>query len=94
MDEPQKRPSAAFWATIVVVVAAVYVASFGPVCWIASRTGGGYCPTISAIYWPVVFTWFKSPAIIHYPFWSYLTWGRDVSDKPIVLRVAGMQKGF
>ena len=31
-----KKPGVAFWATVVVVVLVLYVASFGPVCWLVS----------------------------------------------------------
>jgi len=37
----RKQPGVAFWATVVVVVAALYVASFGPACWITSWTNIG-----------------------------------------------------
>ena len=35
----RKQLSAAFWATVVVVVGLAYVLSFGPACWITSRIG-------------------------------------------------------
>ena len=35
MSEPKKKPSVAFWATVVVVVVLVaYSLSFGPACWL------------------------------------------------------------
>ena len=40
----RKHPSAAFWATVVVVVALVaYPLSFGPACWLIGRYGGDTC---------------------------------------------------
>jgi hypothetical protein len=42
MTSSAKQPGATFWATVVVVVIALYVASFGPACWISSHTGIGY----------------------------------------------------
>jgi hypothetical protein len=38
MTSDRKKPGVAFWASVVVVVVLVYVGSFGPACWIASRT--------------------------------------------------------
>jgi hypothetical protein len=35
----RKRPSAAFWATVVVVVALVYVGSIGPAFFVCSESG-------------------------------------------------------
>jgi hypothetical protein len=32
-----KKPGVAFWATVVVVVVLLYVASFGPACWLNER---------------------------------------------------------
>jgi hypothetical protein len=65
---PRKQPSAAFWATVVVVVAlVVYPLSFGPACWWFSIAPMGpfppddeprghwsdYMPHAPQIYWPV-----------------------------------------
>jgi hypothetical protein len=33
----RKKPSMAFWASVVLVMALAYPLSFGPACWIASR---------------------------------------------------------
>ena len=38
----RKQPSVAFWATVVVVAVLLYVASFGPACWVFWRP---WCPT-------------------------------------------------
>jgi hypothetical protein len=35
----RKKPAVAFWATVVVVGLVLYAVSFGPACWISSRTG-------------------------------------------------------
>ena len=51
----RKKPGVAFWLTVVALVALSYSLSFGPVCWITSRTGGNsvlprlYRPIIAAI---------------------------------------------
>jgi hypothetical protein len=45
----RKKPSAAFWTTVVVILLPLlYVLSFGPACWITSRTerGGALMPVI------------------------------------------------
>jgi hypothetical protein len=53
MTPSRKKPGVAFWATVVVVVALVYVLSFGPVCWINCRTGT--CgPLISTAFRPII----------------------------------------
>jgi hypothetical protein len=48
----RKKPGMAFWVAVVVVVLALYVLSFGPACWITSRTGGDHL--LPTIYRPVV----------------------------------------
>jgi hypothetical protein len=57
MNADRKKPGVAFWAAVVVVVMVAYVASVGPVYWIASRipatntmTGGR---VLYRVYWPI-----------------------------------------
>jgi hypothetical protein len=38
MSDPKKKPGVAFWATVVVVVVLLYLASFGPFVWIEWST--------------------------------------------------------
>ena len=41
-DDQKKKPSAGFWVTVALVVVLVaYPLSFGPACWITSRTNVG-----------------------------------------------------
>jgi hypothetical protein len=54
MSSNRKKPGVAFWATVMIVCLAIYVASLGPACWISSRTNIG-APMVSAIYRPM--TW-------------------------------------
>ena len=51
--ESQKKPGVAFWTTVILVVVS-YPATFGPACWISSRTGIG-ASVVSAAYAPL--TW-------------------------------------
>ena len=37
MGEERKKPGAAFWATVVLSTATLYVLTFGPAWWLASR---------------------------------------------------------
>jgi hypothetical protein len=37
----RKKPGVAFWATVGLVTALIYVLGFGPACWICSRGGTG-----------------------------------------------------
>ncbi len=56
MTPSRKKPSVAFWATVVVVVALVaYPLSFGPACWIASRRDNKIprSSRIPEFYWPI-----------------------------------------
>ena len=52
MSEPRKKPGVAFWATVVVVVALAYPISFGPACWLTSRTKIG-ANAVPVIYRPM-----------------------------------------
>jgi hypothetical protein len=52
MSEQRKRPSVAFWAAVgLVVLALLYVVSFGPACWIASRFEDK--SVFQCAYWPL-----------------------------------------
>ena len=47
MTTNSKKPGVAYWMTVVIVVVLMYPLSFGPACWITSRTGGnGVLPVI------------------------------------------------
>ncbi|MGE5326612.1 MAG: hypothetical protein ACM3NO_06205 [Deltaproteobacteria bacterium] len=53
MTPSRKQPGVAFWATVVVVVTILaYPLSFGPACWITSRTNFGPSAIASA-FWPM-----------------------------------------
>jgi hypothetical protein len=53
MTPDRKKPGVAFWATAAVTVALLYVASFGPACWISSRAGIGQ-KIVAIVYRPIL----------------------------------------
>lgn len=62
----QKKPGVGFWATVVVVpLLVLYPLSFGPACWIASRSVGK-SKFVSMVYRPficvVVYSPYSKPA--------------------------------
>lgn len=73
----RKKPGVVFWATVVAVVAVVYVASIGPVYWIASRIPATNTMTAGRIlyrvYWPI----WESPlkASVRHAFEDYVRAG-------------------
>jgi hypothetical protein len=63
----RKKPGVAFWATVVVVVVAVYVASIGPAYWACSDARGRIrCDWSGAIfvnsYAPIVLLYQEGPS--------------------------------
>ena len=58
MSESRKKPGVAFWATVFVAVLGLYVASFGPACWITSHADVG-ASAVPTLYCPL--TWAMSP---------------------------------
>jgi len=56
MSEPEKRAVWPWIVALVVGVPVLYVASFGPACWITCRVCRWSVPTLSAIYRPMVWT--------------------------------------
>jgi hypothetical protein len=67
-----KKPGVAFWATVVVVGALVYVISWGPFVWLASRDflPGPPGDALTLIYCPVGWMAGHGPE----PFQGALTW--------------------
>jgi hypothetical protein len=52
-----RKPTVAFWTTVFLVAAGLYMAGFGPACWLLWRP---WCPSaavelLPVIYWPI--TW-------------------------------------
>lgn len=47
-----KKPGGWFWLTLLVALPLLYVASFGPACWIVSRTAFGL-PAFRLVYRPL-----------------------------------------
>jgi hypothetical protein len=57
MTSDSKRPSIAFWATVVMIAVLAYPLSFGPACWITSRLNRG-AELVPVLYRPL--TWAMS----------------------------------
>jgi hypothetical protein len=54
MSDSRKHPTAAFWATVVVVVAlVVYPLSYGPICWAVNHFGLKWAKPVAVFYWPL-----------------------------------------
>jgi hypothetical protein len=77
MNEPKKKPSVAFWATILLVaVLVLYVASFGVWCRV-NRAGPGVIKARSVAIWPYYpLLWLidDGPAPVKSALRSYVTW--------------------
>lgn len=53
MDERAKKSDGAFWTTVVVLLPVLYVASFGPACWMTSYVGADGA-VVNRIYRPLM----------------------------------------
>ena len=63
MSIDRKAPSAAFWATVVVVVALVaYPLTFGPACWLVSHLHAPQRP-LRLLYWPLARVAWLTPGV-------------------------------
>jgi hypothetical protein len=69
MTPDRKKPSVAFWATVVVVVVFAYVLSVGPACWFLTWNT---CPEWAHQAYPWVYAPFCLPC--PEPFRSMLRW--------------------
>jgi hypothetical protein len=52
-DEQKKKPGVLFWATVLVVCPLAYPLSFGPACWLISRTRSGG-DALATLYGPLL----------------------------------------
>jgi hypothetical protein len=60
----RKKPGVAFWATVVVIALLIgYPLSFGPACWISSRSGTGVS-VVNSAYQPMLGLAFGGPDVI------------------------------
>jgi hypothetical protein len=82
MMTDRKKPGVAFWASVVLIcLPLLYVLSFGPACWITSRTETG-ASAIGTAYWPIMPTrkgsiWHKNAIALYSglgskPGWSFV----------------------
>jgi hypothetical protein len=58
-DEPNK-PLWSWIAVVLIGIMVLYVASFGPACWISSRTNIG-APVVDVAYHPLLLVWLHCP---------------------------------
>lgn len=69
----RKKRGLAFWATVALVMPMLYIASFGPACWITSRMNFGV-RAVELIYWPLTWAMLQNRAI-GVGLASYAQWG-------------------
>jgi len=77
MTSPRKQPSGAFWTTVALVAVLVaYPLSFGPACWVCSRTNSGGA-IVSAVYRPLSWGMVQSNGIFSALDWYSGLWAAD-----------------
>lgn len=72
----RKKPGAAFWVTVVVVILLMYPGSFGPACWLV---GWGVLPTSATakVYYPLIWLAAGGPQWVASTLWWYAGWSAD-----------------
>ena len=80
MISDRKKPGVAFWATVVVVVAVVYVLSWGPATMLARKSGGGtwLSAAVDCFYAPLYWALYRSPQPIVHVYNVYFIWWQDL----------------
>ena len=64
MTSDRKKPTAGFWITVALVAVLLgYPLSFGPACWISSRSGTGVS-VVNSAYQPMLGLAFDGPGVI------------------------------
>jgi len=83
MNADRKKPGVAFWATVVVVVVVLYVASYGPAYCIALKSivaeNLKTARLITRVFAPMFWLEKNAPAAIGSPVRSYRNWWIDVT---------------
>ena len=64
MNNARTKSSFGAWTLVAILVALLYLISFGPACWISERTGWDGS-IVSTIYQPVLQVAMHGPEIIH-----------------------------
>jgi hypothetical protein len=77
MTSDRKKPGLAFWATVVAAAVLLYPISFGPACWLYSRSQSlEIWETSNRIYYPILWVWWEAPA----PVDSAIEWYANVGS--------------
>ncbi len=80
MTSDRKKPAAGFWITVALVAVLVYVVSFGPACWIASRTRTDDAKLFAIAYKPMWWAMYRRVPVIHEILWFYAACGMRAGD--------------
>lgn len=88
MDERRKKPIWPWIVAMVVAVPVLYVASFGPACWISSRTNAGM-EMIPVVYSPLVSVWYRGGVPARALNWYCNLWSSKNWGFTIVMKTAG-----
>jgi hypothetical protein len=78
----RKKPGVAFWATVVVVVLLAYPISFGPACWIYSRSD--HDDALSDFYLPIGLLFAYGPRFVIKPIQSWARVGMVPESSALV----------
>jgi hypothetical protein len=70
MASDRKIPGTAFWITVTLISLVLYVASFGPACWLCHL---GYIPVhvVSVTHWPIVWAAWHGPRQLRLLIYKY-----------------------
>jgi hypothetical protein len=74
MNDDRWKPVWPWISALLIGLPLLYVASFGPACWITSRTGTGM-QVVSPFYRPVIRAMFRGPGPLREPLFQYSLFG-------------------
>jgi len=74
MSDDRKNPLWPLIAVLLIGLPVLYVASFGPACWIASYADAQN-GTVETLYHPVIWAWDVVPKPVQTALGAYSTWG-------------------
>jgi hypothetical protein len=92
MSEEREKPVWPWLVAVLIWLPVLYVASFGPACWLVDRDWS-YASTTASVYWPVVRLAYSGPDWIKRPiqWWTSVGTEDGISEQPFVIDLLWLQ---
>jgi len=87
MSEERKKALWPWFAALLIGLPVLYVASFGPACWVADHHEPAWKP-VWEIYYPLAAVAERGPVLLSRTLMDYGTWGSEAGIIPISIELS------